>query len=235
MNWRDYWNADTPIYVSERHKLLHYRGIATDTLAMIDELGLPRDASVLDHGSGEALSADRVAARVGRLFLCDGADLVRQRLRERFAGEARIAILAPEEVDGLPDASLDLVVVNSLLQYLSHAELAGLLDLWRAKLKPQGALVLADVLPPDLSPATDALALLRFAARGGFLTAAIAGLARTALSDYRKLRATLGLTHHGEAELVAMLREHGFAATRRRPNLGHNDARMTFVARPQAA
>ena len=24
MNWRDYWNQDTPIYVSERHKVLHY-------------------------------------------------------------------------------------------------------------------------------------------------------------------------------------------------------------------
>lgn len=235
MNWRDYWNADTPIYVSERHKLLHYRGIAHDTLNLIDELGLPRDASVLDHGSGEALSADLVAARVGRLLLCDGADLVRQRLRERFAGDARISVLAPEDVAALPDASLDLVVVNSLLQYLSRAELAGLLDLWRTKLKPQGALVLADVLPTDLGPATDALALLGFAFRGGFLTAAVTGLVRTALSDYRKLRAALGLTHYDEADLVAMLREHSFAATRRRPNLGHNDARMTFIARPQAA
>lgn len=235
MNWRDYWNADSPIYVSERHKLLHYRGIANDTIAIIDELGLPGDASVLDHGSGEALSAGMVSARVGRLLLCDGADLVRQRLHERFSDDARISILAPEDVASLPDASLDLVVVNSLLQYLSRAELAGLLDLWRTKLKPHGVLVLADVLPPDLSPVTDAFALLRFAARGGFLTAAIKGLVRTALSDYRKLRATLGLTHHGEAELVAMLREHGLAATRRRPNLGHNDARMTFVARPQAA
>lgn len=89
-SWREFWNADTPIYVSERHKWLHYRGIAADLVALMDELGLPRDAAVLDHGSGEALGADRVAARCGRLFLCDGAPLVRERLAMRFAGEAGI-------------------------------------------------------------------------------------------------------------------------------------------------
>ena len=30
MNWRDFWNQDTPIYVSERLKVLHYWLIAND-------------------------------------------------------------------------------------------------------------------------------------------------------------------------------------------------------------
>ena len=33
MNWRDYWNQDTPIYAGERHKLLHYGRIANDIVA----------------------------------------------------------------------------------------------------------------------------------------------------------------------------------------------------------
>jgi SAM-dependent methyltransferase len=226
MNWRDFWNQDTPIYVSERHKALHYALIARDMAQLI-----PRpDAVVLDYGCGEALSADRVAAQCGRLYLCDAAPLVRERLERRFGADARIAVLAPEEVGRLPDHSIDLVVANSLAQYLSRDELRDTVRLWRAKLNGGGRLVLADVVPPDVSPLADAEALLSFAWRGGFLRDALVGLARTAFSDYRRIRRDLGLARYAEAEVIDFLRAGGFAAERRRPNLGHNQARMTFVA-----
>jgi ubiquinone/menaquinone biosynthesis C-methylase UbiE len=231
MNWRDYWNKDTPIYVSERHKVLHYRLIANDIAGLIPS----RDATVLDYGCGEALSARRVASSCARLYLCDAAPSVRERLKERFATEPRITVLAPEELEAIPDHSLDLVVANSLAQYLSFDEFRALLTAWRAKLKPEGRLVLADVIPHEVSPLTDATALLSFAWKGGFVKDALIGLARTALSDYRKIRETLGLAQYGEAEMVELLRDAGFRAERRRPNLGHNQARMTFVASPAAA
>jgi SAM-dependent methyltransferase len=188
------------------------------------------DAVVLDYGCGEALSAEHVAARCTRLYLCDAAPLVRERLVRRFGGSQRIAVLAPEEVGELPDASIDLVVANSLVQYLSHDELRDCLLLWRTKLKRSGQLVLADVVPPDVSPLADAAALLSFARRGGFLKDAVIGLARTSLSEYRRLRRDLGLARYTEGEMIAILCEGGFTARRRWPNLGHNQARMTFVA-----
>ena len=228
MNWRDFWNQDTPIYVSERHKVLHYRLIARDIAAIIPVPG----AVVLDYGCGEALSADRVAGGCKRLYLCDAAPLVRERLKERFGAEDRITVLAPEDVAGLADAALDLMVANSLVQYLSLDELRDLLRLARAKLKPEGRLVLADVIPPDVSPLRDTAALLSFAWRGGFLKDALVGLARTAGSDYRTLRDELGLAQYDEAEMIEMLSDLGFAPERRRPNIGHNQARMTFVAQP---
>jgi SAM-dependent methyltransferase len=226
MNWRDYWNQDTPIYVGERHKLLHYQLVAKEIAALVPS---PR-AHVLDYGCGEALSAARVAAKCERLYLCDAAPLVRERLRERFGGNGKVEVLAPEEMQHVPDASLDLVVVNSVLQYLSREELHALLRLWRAKLKPDGRLVLADVIPPELSPIADARALLGFAWKGGFLTRAFVGLARTALSDYRKLRQELGVSTYAEPEMLELLRNEGFFAERRVRNIGHNPARMTFVA-----
>jgi SAM-dependent methyltransferase len=228
MNWRDYWNQDTPIYVSERHKAIHYRLIARDLAAMIPTPG----AVVLDFGCGEALSADRVAAKCKRLYLCDAAPLVRERLQERFSAEERIEVLAPDDVADLPDASLDLVVANSLVQYLSLDELRDLLRLARAKLRFEGRLVLADVIPPDVSPLTDAKALLSFAWRGGFLKDALIGLARTSMSDYRSLRDELGLAQYDETEMLELLRDYDFAAERRLHNIGHNQARMTFVAQP---
>ncbi|MGO4705548.1 class I SAM-dependent methyltransferase [Microvirga sp. 2MCAF38] len=228
MNWRDYWNQDTPIYVNERHKLLHYRQVANDILSLIVS---PRSV-VMDYGCGEALFADRIATHAGRLYLCDGAPLVRERLNERFGRESRIQVLSPEDMTSLPDGSLDLIVVNSLLQYLSLEDLRRLLKTWHAKLKSDGRLVLADVIPPDLSPVTDAKALLTFAGQGGFLTAALLGLVRTAFSDYRKIREEIGLATYSEAEIADLLRDVGFRTERQPRNLGHNQARMTFIGRP---
>jgi SAM-dependent methyltransferase len=228
MNWREYWNCDTPIYVSDRHKVLHYWLIANDIAAMIPS----PDAAVLDHGCGEALSANRVAARCAHLYLCDAAPLVRERLEQRFKNELRISVIAPEDVEGLARQSLDLIVVNSLVQYLSLDEFRHLLGTWRAKLKPDGRLVLADVIPPDVSPVTDARALLSFAWQGGFVVHAALGLARTIFSDYRKVRGELGLAQYEEAEMIELLSDMGFSAERRKLNMGHNQARMTFVARP---
>lgn len=228
MNWRDYWNQDTPIYASERHKLLHYRLVANDIVGLIPSA----DAVVLDYGCGEALFADRVAAKCARLYLSDAAPLVRDRLAERFGANHRITVLAPDDISNLDDASLDLIVVNSLLQYLSLDELRALLKLWRAKLKGTGRLIIADVIPPDVSPVTDARALLSFAWKGGFLRSAVLGLARTAFSEYRKIREEIGLSQYSEEEMIDILQDAGFSATRAERNLGHNPARMTFVGRP---
>jgi SAM-dependent methyltransferase len=228
MNWRDYWNRDTPIYTSERHKLLHYRLIANDIAGLIPS----PEAIVLDYGCGEALFADTIATKCARLYLSDAAPLVRERLNDRFRGNGRITVLSTDDVPHLPEASLDLVVVNSLVQYLSLDEFRALLSLVHGKLKTDGRLVLGDIIPPDISPVTDAKALLSFAWQGGFLRSAVTGLARTAFSEYRKIREEIGLSQYAEAEMIEILRDAGFRAERLERNLGHNPARMTFVGTP---
>ena len=41
----------------------------------------------------------------------------------------------------------------------------------------------------------------------------------------------LGLTHYDEAAMVKKLRDAGFVAARAESNIGHNQWRMTFLAR----
>jgi SAM-dependent methyltransferase len=229
MTWRDYWNQDTPIYLNDRHKDVHYRSIATGIAALVPG----PQARVLDFGSGEALHADIVAARCGHLYLADSADLVRRRVAARFGGDGKVTVMAPEEVAGLPDGSLDFIIVNSVVQYLSGEELDRLLALFRAKLGPGGQLLFADIIPPDVGPLTDAAALLRLAARNGFFVAALFGLVRTFFSDYRKVRSQLGLAHYSEADFLGRLEGAGYRASRHRPNLGHNQARIAFLATPR--
>jgi SAM-dependent methyltransferase len=227
--WVEFLDSAHPIYVNDRHRDVHYRIIADAIAAYVP---LPT-ARVLDYGCGDALHADRIAAACSHLILCEAGPHVRAGVARRFAGNSRIEAIAPEQARSLPEHSLDFIIMHSVAQYLTAAELDDVLALFRRLLKADGLLILGDIIPPDVSPATDALALLRFGARDGFFCAALCGLIRTAFSGYWRLRSTIGLTRYAESAIVAKLAAAGYAAERAAQNIGHNPARMTFLARPR--
>jgi len=227
--WLTFWDSSHSIYVNARHRDVHYRLIAQQIAALVPS----PQARVLDYGCGEALHADRVAAAAGELLLCEGAPRVRAGIAARFAGNAKIRAVAPEDVERLADHSLDLIVLHSVAQYLTPEELAKLLALFHRLLNAGGVLVVSDIIPPDIAASTDALALLRFGAKNGFFVAAVTGLVRTVLSDYWRLRTRFGLTRYGEAAMTEKLAAAGFSAQRAPHNIGHNQARMAFMARPR--
>jgi SAM-dependent methyltransferase len=227
--WLTFWDSAHSIYVNARHRDVHYSLIAQQIAALVPS----PQARVLDYGCGEALHADRVAAAAGELLLCEGAPRVRAGIAARFAGNAKIRAVAPEDVERLADHSLDLIVLHSVAQYLTPEELAKLLALFHRLLNAGGVLVVSDVIPSDVAASTDALALLRFGAENGFFVAAVTGLVRTVLSDYWRLRTRYGLTRYGEAAMTEKLAAAGFSAQRAARNIGHNQARMAFMARPR--
>jgi hypothetical protein len=229
MSWAEYWNGDTSVYVSARHMQAHYAGIARDIVAHVPG----PSARVVDYGCGDTLGAGQVADACAHLYLCDGAPRVRERLAARYAGRANISVIAPEQFAAMAPGSADLIVVNSVVQYLSMDDLKGLLTLWREKLSRSGRLILADIVPRDTGVLGDATALLKFAAANGFLFAALAGLVRSFFSGYRKIRQEAGFLQLQEEEVLALLDAAGFEARRHHPNMGHNARRMTFVATPR--
>jgi ubiquinone/menaquinone biosynthesis C-methylase UbiE len=225
-DWIDYYDSTHTIYASKRHRDLHFEVIARDIIGYIAS----KDAVVLDYSCGEALSAAKVADACGMLILAEPAPGVRGRLIARFAPNTRIRVRSLEDVRKMHERTIDLVVMNSVAQYMTPPELdAALLNIRRI-LKPAGRLVLGDILRPEVGMPTDVIALLRFAAQHGFLRDALIGLVSTALSDYRQLRAKVGLTRYSEAEMMAKLTAAGFTASRAGQNIGHNPWRMTFVA-----
>jgi SAM-dependent methyltransferase len=226
LSWREFWNEPHSIYVSARHRLLHYDRIAKDIAALIPS----REAIVLDYGCGEAWSADLVSQKCAKLYLLDAAPNVQAKLRQRFVAESKIVILDENAFFALPDDSLDMIVCNSVLQYLRADEAARLINIWHDKLKQGGRLVLGDIIPPDLGMVEDVKALLTFAFEGGFLFAALRGLAQTFFSNYRALREEIGLTTYAEEDMLELLSAHGFAAKRAAHNIGHHQGRMTFSA-----
>ncbi len=228
MNWREFWNGSHSIYVNKRHRALHYDRIAKDIASLIPSA----DTCVLDYGCGEAESAELVARRCAMLYLYDSAPNVQARMRERFGQNDRIVVLSTEALEAMTDQSLDVFVANSVIQYLTHKEFEALLDLARRKLKPTGMLVVADVIPETANFIDDTRALLGFALQGGFLLPALTGLAATMFSEYRKLRQEIGLTRYAEEDIETLFAAHLFRAERSTTNIGHNQSRMMFVARP---
>jgi ubiquinone/menaquinone biosynthesis C-methylase UbiE len=227
-DWIDYYDSTHTIYASKLHRDLHFQVIARDIIGYIPS----PDAVVLDYSCGEALSATKVADACGMLILAEPAPGVRGRLIARYAPNTRIRVRSLEELRSMAERSVDLVVMNSVAQYMTADELDTALAVIRRLLKPGGRLVIGDILRPEVGMGRDVLALLMFATRHRFLKDALLGLIATALSDYRQLRTKVGLQRYSEQDMVAKLGKAGLSAVRAPKNIGHNRWRMTFVARP---
>ena len=218
------------IYVNARHRDVHYRTIAEDIRKLVPS----STAHVLDYGCGEATSADLVAEACGQLVLVEAAPNVRASLTMHYAGHPKIAVITAEQAAAQPRSSFDLIVMHSVAQYLSAPELDRLLAMFHSLLKPSGLFVLGDVVPPHFAAPAAALSLLRFGAANGFFWAAASGLMRIFVSDYLRLKRTVGLSHYTEAAVIEKLKSAGFRSERATHNIGHNQHRMTFLARPIA-
>ena len=226
-DWIDYYDSTHTIYVSKLHRDVHFQTIARDIIGYVQS----NDSVVLDYACGEALSAEQVAGACGRLILAEPAPGVRGRLVSRFAPNTKIRVRSLDELRHMDEKSIDLAVMNSVAQYMTPAELDTAFAVVRRLLKPAGRLVVGDILQPHVGMSGDVTALLRFASKHGFVKDALWGLARTAMSDYRELRTKIGLHRYSEAGMLAKLAAAGFTATRAPINIGHNQSRMTFVAR----
>src|ERR1700738_3234137 len=118
-DWIDYYDSTHTIYASRRHRDLHFQLIARDIVGYISS----PEAVVLDYACGEALSAARVAEACGKLYLADPAPGARGPLIARFAAHTRIRARALADLRQMDEKSIDLVVMNSVAQYMTADEL----------------------------------------------------------------------------------------------------------------
>lgn len=224
-HWKEFFSAAETIHVNDVHGEVHCRQVAADIVAVLPG----PQAQVLDYGPGAALFADRVAAAAGHLFLCEMAEQNRRELTDLYTGNTKITVM-DEDTSVIPGGSVDLMIVNSVLQYLTSEELDELLAEARRLLRPGGRLLIGDVIPKNASRVADTLAFLRFAARHRFLREALTALAKTTFSFYGRIRKELGLTLYDESEMMTRLIAAGYSPRRHRPNLSHNQARLSFMA-----
>lgn len=227
-DWISFFDSDHAIYVNSRHREVHAIITGDGMLRYVK----PSDR-VLDYGCGEAAYAERLVREAESLTLCEAAPNLRDAVMRRVKNERYIMMLSPEETAALGDGSFEVVILHSVSQYLSPAQLGDLLKLFRRLLVRDGKLVIGDVVQPDTPAWKDALALLQFGWRDGFFFAALGGLFRTALSDYSRLRKDAGLSRYSETDMRKKLEAAGFNAERQPDNIGHLQTRMTFAAVPR--
>ena len=145
-DWIDYYDSTHTIYVSKLHRDLHFQIIARDIIGYITS----PEATVLDYACGEALSAAKVAEACGKLYLAEPAPGVRGRLIARFAPNTKIRVRSLDDVRKMQEQSIDLVVMNSVAQYMTPQELDGAFATIRRLLRSSGRLVLGDILRPEI-------------------------------------------------------------------------------------
>ena len=226
--WKEFWNTENSIDVSDKHTRAHYEQLAHGMLELIPPM---RPHTLLDWGCGDALSTPAFAQAGITVLLHDPVPRFTERLRKRFGATPGVRVLDSEEAARIPRASIDTILVYSVIQYLAKEEFERLLSRFYELLAPGGALILGDVIPERHPLLTDVGDLLRTALRHGFFFEALTGLAATFFSRYRKVRKESGFSTYSETEMLSLLARHSFKAERLPRNLGLSTHRMLFRAR----
>lgn len=227
-NWIELWNGPNPMWLNDRHLQARCRRVVDDILSLLAGRAQP---IVLDYGCGEALEAHRMAAVTGRFFLYDAPPAILDRVKTRYAATPNVEVIGDEKLRAIPKASLDVVVMSSVIQYLSPTQFETLLERFFAQLKPAGEILIGDVIPPTGDHVDYALTLLADGLRYGYFWAAVRGMIVMRFSHYWDLKRSLRYSYYSEEAIVALLRRHGFEPERLPLNIGGGRGRMTFRAR----
>jgi hypothetical protein len=231
-SWLDFWNAPNAIYVNRRHQEAHYAKVLAGVSGLV-----PTGSNwiVLDWGCSDALGAPQLAQRCRTLLLYEPAETTRRRLVSNYHGRSNIRVLGEQALASIAPASVDFIVVNSVVQYLSRQQFIEALQLFRRLLKREGKLLLGDIIAPDTPLAKHVATFLRFAWQNGFFLAGVQGLAQNFISPYRKLRRSAGYATYTTDQVLALLSQNGFVAERLRSNIAVSQLRSSFLAQKQAA
>lgn len=229
-SWLSFWNAPDEIFVHPAHMRRHFHRLTEGFFSYAPQV---KNGRLLDYGCGEALAAERFSAEGLTTLLYDRSDFYRELVRKKYAGKEKITVLEDAALEALPERSLDYILLCSVIQYLSEQELQSLFQFARKCLKPGGLLILADVIPPDVTLFRDVYDLLSAAVRGGYLTPTLRSLASLPFSKYRRARQDNALRYYDESELRARLAALGFSMTVAKHNFGWSDSRKTYLAEAQ--
>jgi len=225
-SWRGFWESASSCrlnYVEAEHFIT----------ALQQHVGLEPAWRVLDFGCGFGFTAGLIAPRVASVSVWDTAANMRAHARDHLAPHGNVSFLDLGTGIALPDgARFDLIVVNSVVQYMSADELAGWLAAWRDGLAPEGRLVLSDLIPRGHDVRRDIPAVLLFSVRRGtLLRALIEGVKEW--RRYRQVHRSVSLLTIAPEKLTEQAKELGLQTEILPMNLSSHPARVSVVLTPR--
>jgi SAM-dependent methyltransferase len=234
VDWATYFGRlapDSPLYREQS---------AAYVKALTAAIGVRADQRVLDFGCGFGFVARMLAPRVAEVWFWDPSPNMR-RVAERITADVPNArfLDIPAELAGRPDAAgwigrtFDLILVNSVAQYMAASEFWGWLPRWRSMMAADGMLVLSDLIAPAHGGLSDIADLLRFGARRGWpLRAAVDAVG--GIRNYWLTSRNVPLLRVGRDELIRRAAESDLNVEVLARNLTHLRKRWTAVLRPRS-
>ncbi len=221
-NWSEYWED-----VDHRHLF------AVEARDHVDRLRAaipirPTDR-ILDFGCGFGHAVELLAPTVAVVAYWDAATAMRRATAERTAAHANVTLADLARPSALgTHARFDLVLANSVVQYLGRDELRRWMTRWRTLLAAGGRIVLSDIPPPRTSSLRELLGLIRFARRHHILIRAVRDGMHEA-HRYTRFRGENCLTRWLPGDVVELAASVGLEAVVLPENLTHRGRRFTVV------
>jgi cyclopropane fatty-acyl-phospholipid synthase-like methyltransferase len=183
---------------------------------------------VLDFGCGFGFGAKMLAPQVGEIFVWDASANMRRHARRHLVGCRNVRFLDLFDSRIQPRViKFDLILVNSVVQYMSPEEFSAWLLRWQNMLAPRGRIVVSDLIPPDYLAICDIVDFLKFSVRRGFVASAI----WYAMSQVRywRVRNLCPLSRIGHEELSWKGKDAGLSVSYLTQNLTYFTKRITAV------
>jgi cyclopropane fatty-acyl-phospholipid synthase-like methyltransferase len=224
-SWRAYWER-----MEDRQQV--FRIEAADFAARVRRLLQPTtQMRVLDFGCGFGHTARMLAPHVGTIALWDASATVRRQARVRVADLPNVEFLDLSATgQAATFGKFDLILVHSVLQYMTEEEIRGWLGRFRNSLCANGRLLLSDLITPAAGGLAELLGYLAFARRNGFFWDALRAGVRE-LRAYWSARQTRPLTRVCEQRLTSWAGEAGLTLEWLHENLSHRQSRACAVLR----
>jgi protein-L-isoaspartate O-methyltransferase len=229
--WREYFDAlkdQSPLYRVQA-------ALYVDSLR--EAVGVQRHQRVLDFGCGFGFVTALLAPLVTEVWWWDPSVNMRSVTHRNVAAFANAKFC---DLSAMPSTDpragswqgprFDLILINSVVQYMPAEELWGWLRRWHAMLAPDGQVVLSDLISPDHSSLSDFICLMRLGHRHG--TALMATTeALGGLPTYWRTRHSFPLTSISKSDLARQAAVAAFDVTFLPANLTHFHRRWAAVLR----
>jgi SAM-dependent methyltransferase len=225
MEWKAYWDGvEHPQILGD-----HGKAEATDFVGRL-ATALPIRAHwrVLDFGCGSGHVAELLAPMVREVWLWDAAPRMLEHARRRV--ERLGNVVTVDSVDTLVKdraGRFDLILVNSVIQYMQPSELTDWVRRWRDLMHDHGRIAISDIAQPGGRLIVDLASLLSFCRRGGLPVTRVAGPILRSWLAYFRTRASRPLLTLSRGEVAALARQAGLVVDFCPGNLTHRRDRLT--------
>lgn len=162
VSWTQFYDSLNPAMKLWEHEAAEYtRNLDTMQLDL-------KKMKILDFGCGCGLIAESMAVRARCVDYWDLSKTMLEAAQKRLRkhGNTRFIDLSKRDLESF-SKEYDLILVNSVIQYMSFEEFEQWLLNWSRMLAMNGMLVISDIMTPETPQWTEKLDILKFWLRSG--------------------------------------------------------------------